>query len=48
MTLMTKDFANMVLTMAYDTKVMSASGNAVINKKTPLSQETGTRHIAGS
>jgi len=48
MTLMTRDFANMVLTMAYDTKVMSASGSAVINKKTALSQETGSRHIAGS
>jgi Peptidase family M28/PA domain len=48
MTLMTRDFANMVLTMAYDTKVMSASGGAVINKKTALSQETGSRHIARS
>jgi Zn-dependent M28 family amino/carboxypeptidase len=48
MTLMTRDFANMVLTMAYDTKVMSASGSAVINKKTALSQETGSRHIASS
>ncbi|HEY8408058.1 MAG TPA: M28 family peptidase [Gaiellaceae bacterium] len=48
MTLMTRDFANMVLTMAYDTKVMSASGSAVINKKTALSQETGSRHIARS
>jgi len=48
MTLMTKTFANMVLTMAYDTKVMSASGSAVINKKTHLSQETGSRHIASS
>jgi Peptidase family M28/PA domain len=48
MTLMTRDFANMVLTMAYDTKVMSASGSAVINKKTPLSRETGSRHIASS
>ena len=48
MTLVSQDFANMVLTMAYDTKVMSASGNAVINKKTALSQETGTRHIRSS
>jgi hypothetical protein len=48
MTLMTRDFASMVLTMAYDTKVMSASGSAVINKKTALSQETGSRHIASS
>jgi len=48
MTLMSRDFATMVLTMAYDTKVMSASGSAVINKKAPLSQETGSRHIAGS
>jgi Peptidase family M28/PA domain len=46
MTLMTKTFANMVLTMAYDTKVMSASGSDVINKKTAFSQETGSRHIA--
>ena len=48
MQLMTRDFANMVLTMAYDTKVMSASGSAVIDKKTALSQETGSRHIASS
>ena len=48
MTLMTKTFANMVLTMAYDTKVMSASGSAVINKNTAFSQETGSRHIARS
>ena len=48
MTLMTRTFANMVLTMAYDTKVMSASGSAVINKKTALSQETGSRHIKSS
>jgi Zn-dependent M28 family amino/carboxypeptidase len=48
MQLMTRDFANMVLTMAFDTKVMSASGSAVINKKTNLSQETGSRHLRSS
>jgi len=46
MTLMTRDFAAMVLRMAFDTKVMSASNNAVINKNTALATETGSRHFA--
>jgi Zn-dependent M28 family amino/carboxypeptidase len=46
MTLMTRDFATMVLRMAFDTKVMSASNNAVISKKTALATETGSRHFA--
>jgi hypothetical protein len=45
MTLMTRTFANMVLTMAFDTKVMSASGSVVWNKKTAISQETGSRNM---
>jgi len=46
MTLMTRDFATMVLRMAFDTKVMSASNNAVISKNTALATETGSRHFA--
>jgi hypothetical protein len=46
MTLMTRDFATMVLRMAFDTKVMSASNNAVISKNTALATETGSRHLA--
>jgi hypothetical protein len=45
MTLMTRDFATMVLQMAFDTKVMSASNNAVISKKAALAGETGSRHL---
>jgi peptidase M28-like protein/PA domain-containing protein len=45
MTLVSRDFANMVLTMAFDTKVMSASSSVVLNKKTAISQETGSRHF---
>jgi Zn-dependent M28 family amino/carboxypeptidase len=46
MTLMTRDFATMVLQMAFDTKVMSASNNAVISKKAAISGETGSRRMA--
>src|SRR5690348_15579705 len=45
LTFMTKAFATMVLQMAFDTKVMSASNSAVINKKLPASGEMG-RHFA--
>jgi Zn-dependent M28 family amino/carboxypeptidase len=45
MTTMTRDFATMVLRMAFDTKVMSSSGSVVYNKKTAISQETGSRHL---
>ena len=39
MTFMTKGFATMVLRMAFDTKVMSSSNNAVINKELPIADE---------
>ena len=42
---MSKAFATMVLQMAFDTKIMSASNNVVINKKLPLATEGG-RHPA--
>jgi len=44
MTFMSKGFANMVLRMAFDTKVMSSSSNAVYNKRLPVSLEAG-RHF---
>ena len=40
---MSKAFANMVVRMAFDTKVMSASNNAVYKKKLPIAEEVG-RH----
>jgi len=43
LTFMTRGFATMVLGMAFDTKVMSASGNAVFNKKLPITGEVGRR-----
>jgi hypothetical protein len=43
LTFMTKGFATMVLGMAFDTKVMSASGNAVFNKKLPYAGETSRK-----
>ena len=39
LTLMTRTFANQVLGMAFDTKVMSASDNTVYSKKLPISGE---------
>jgi hypothetical protein len=48
LTTMTRDFATMVLRMAFDTKVMSSSSSVVFNKKTAISQETGSRHIPTS
>ena len=45
MTFMTKGFANMVLRMAFDTKIMSSSNSVVINKKLPLADE-GRRHLS--
>ena len=44
MTFMSKGFANMVLRMAFDTKVMSSSSNAVYKKRLPISLET-SRHF---
>jgi hypothetical protein len=45
MTFMSKGFATMVLRMAFDTKVMSASGSAVYKKKLPIADEVG-RHFS--
>lgn len=43
LTFMSKAFATMVVQMAFDTKVMSASNSAVYKKKLPISAEIG-RH----
>jgi Zn-dependent M28 family amino/carboxypeptidase len=43
LTFMSKGFAAMVLAMAFDTKVMSSSGNAVFNKKLPYAGETSRK-----
>jgi hypothetical protein len=42
---MSKAFATMVVQMAFDTKVMSASDNTVVNKKLPIAVEA-SRHFA--
>jgi Peptidase family M28/PA domain len=39
LTLMSRTFANMVVQMAFDTKVMSASDNVVYSKKLPIAGE---------
>jgi hypothetical protein len=44
MTFISKGFANMVLRMAFDTKVMSSSSNAVYDKRLPISLEA-SRHF---
>jgi Zn-dependent M28 family amino/carboxypeptidase len=46
LTFMSKAFATMVLQMAFDTKVMSASNNSVTNKKLPIAGEAGRRFVA--
>jgi Zn-dependent M28 family amino/carboxypeptidase len=46
LTFMSKAFATMVVQMAFDTKVMSASNNAVYSQKLPLAGETGRRFVA--
>jgi hypothetical protein len=43
LTLMSKAFANTVVRMAFDTKVMSASDNLVSKPKLPISSETSRR-----
>jgi hypothetical protein len=43
---MSKAFATMVVQMAFDTKVMSASNNTVFNKKLPISSEATRRSEA--
>ena len=45
MTFVSRGFANMVVNMAFDTKVMSSSGSVVYNKKLPISEEV-SRHFA--
>jgi Zn-dependent M28 family amino/carboxypeptidase len=45
LTFMSKAFATMVVQMAFDTKVMSASNNTVVNKKLPIAPEA-SRHFA--
>jgi hypothetical protein len=46
LTFMSKAFATMVVQMAFDTKVMSASNNTVYNKKLPIAGETSRRFAA--
>jgi hypothetical protein len=46
LTFMSKAFATMTLQMAFDTKIMSASNNTVINKKLPIAEEVGRHHVA--
>ena len=46
LTFMSKAFATMVVQMAFDTKVMSASNNAVYNKKLPIASEASRRFPA--
>jgi Zn-dependent M28 family amino/carboxypeptidase len=45
LTFMSKAFATMVAQMAFDTKVMSASNNAVIKKKLPIAGEAARRFV---
>jgi Zn-dependent M28 family amino/carboxypeptidase len=46
LTFMSKAFASMVVQMAFDTKVMSASNNAVYKKTLPIAEEGGRRLAA--
>jgi len=46
LTFMSKAFASMVVQMAFDTKVMSASNNAVYNNKLPIAGEASRRFVA--
>jgi len=46
LTFMSKAFANTVVRMAFDTKVMSASNNLVSKPKLPISSETSRRLVA--
>ena len=45
LTFMSKGFAVMVANMAFDTKVMSASNNAVYSKKLPITSEVGRHYF---
>jgi hypothetical protein len=44
MTFMSRGFANMVLRMAFDTKVMSSSSSVVYKKRLPIAEEV-SRHV---
>jgi hypothetical protein len=46
LTFMSKAFATMVVQMAFDTKVMSASNNTVYKKTLPIADETARRFAA--
>jgi Peptidase family M28/PA domain len=46
LTFMSKAFATMVVQMAFDTKVMSASSSVVYKKKLPIAGEAGRRFVA--
>jgi Zn-dependent M28 family amino/carboxypeptidase len=46
LTFMSKAFANTVVRMAFDTKVMSSSNSVVYKKKLPIAGETGRRFVA--
>jgi Peptidase family M28/PA domain len=46
LTFMSRAFASMVVQMAFDTKVMSASNNTVYKKKLPIAGETSRRFAA--
>jgi Zn-dependent M28 family amino/carboxypeptidase len=46
LTFMSKAFANTVVQMAFDTKVMSASNNAVYNKKLPIASEATRKFVS--
>ena len=46
LTFMSKAFATMVVQMAFNTKVMSASNNAVYKKTLPIAGEVGRRFVA--
>jgi hypothetical protein len=43
---MSKAFANMVVQMAFDNKVMSASNSVVFKKKLPIAGTAGRRFAA--
>jgi hypothetical protein len=46
LTFMSRAFANVVVQIAFDTKVMSASNNATFKAKLPISAEVGRHFIA--
>lgn len=46
LTFMSKAFANTVVRMAFDNKVMSASNNLVYKPKLPIASEAGRRFVA--